>query len=821
MKRHLYLLGLIVVANIFNACSGRNSSSRTTPEIFVAVELQVSNGTLSEDNQLLYSIVDGEIVPSFRLGSNYFPMLISPRFGAPRAESFYGFAELPDEKIGFWSQKDGLNQINSIDKKTGEKTRLFSSKDQVYEIKYFKKQEVFVVNTGESYSSDSEGKCYVVAVNSEPQRVGTGRCESTKDRLWLITTAEDGTTLSELNSKFEVSGRQFLPSQKITLSHSGKLVIGESSKSGQLDVYSLSTGDKLWSSSETDLAAELLAVAESSDSFIIGIDADDEDGLVDLVWFRLDSDKLVTELLGSANSASVSLSQLGDFVVAELRGVGDVPPSLLTATFDGEIKVFDQGVKSEFTAFIEPNIVAFVEDQVLYLSIGGGTAARAMDVYGEIISIGRSAGGSILVTTSDDDEYLFTSVVQDGSRWRSDEIFVGAGRPSVLDARGDSVLIKSSEDDGYATLYSLDLSGEPKSEKLAEGTIEVANFGPDGQVYFVEVNGDSIDVYSVKPGDRSSRTRVSSRYTVYRYGQFGLKKARWIVDEPMISAVTDRLLAYCKAKGLPILLADSGVATLETGELSEFTDSQINVPLSAQACVRIRSKDSGKEISISATSTEDVAITWEEFDISDGEQPSVSSKMRTESADDQASTTNPFLRIETTDRSAIISVLSWDKKAPVEIAVGSQALIGSSSSELDFQRYNNHNLVKNECSKHAMIDGTKTLRVKVGVYPSGQTGVTPFCVRLSGFQDQARRLVMNPIETGDLAGLTVACTDGQYYFDKDFRSDRPSSEDYQNGYSFSATLKGLIGLCQFRHYEEYPASNRWGTWGEVELSLQK
>jgi len=807
--------------NIFNACGGRNSSSLTTPEVFVAVELRVSDGTLSEDNQLLYSIEDGEIVPSFRLGSIYSPMLVSPRFGAPRAESFYGFAELPDGKIGFWSQKDGLDQINSIDKKTGDKTRLFSSKDQVYEIKYFKQQEVFVVNTSDSYSSDSEGKCYVVAVNSEPQRVGTGRCESTKDRLWLITTDEDGTTLSELNSKFEVSGRQTLPSQKITLSHSGKLAIGESSKSEKLDVYSISSGDKLWSSSETDLATELLAVAESSDSFIIGIDADDEDGLVDLVWFRLDADKLVSELIGSANSASVSLSQLGDFAVAELRGVGDIPPSLLTATFDGEIKVFDQGAKSEFTALIEPNIVAFVEDQVLYLSIGGGKAARAMDVYGEIISISSSAGGAILVTTSDDDEYLFTAVVRDGSRWRSDEIFVGTGRPSVVDARGDSVLIRSSEDDGYATLYNLDLSGEAKSEKLAEGNIQLANFGPDGQVYFVEVSGDSIDVFSIEPGDRSSRTRVSSRYTVYRYGQFGLKKARWLSNEPMISAVTDRLLAYCKAEGLPILLADTGVATLETGETAVLANNQIDVPLSAQACVRIRSKDLGKEISISATSTEDVAITWEEFDISDGEQPSVSSIVRTESADDQASTTNPFLRIEATDRSALISVLSWDRKATVEIAVGSQARIGSSSSELDFQRYNNHNLVKVECIKHAMIEGTKVLRVKVGVYPSGQTGVTPFCVRLNGLQDQPRRLVMNPIETGDLAGLTVACTDGQYFFDKDFRSDRPSSEDYQNGYSFSASLKGLIGLCEFRHYEEYPASDDWGTWGEVDLSLQK
>ena len=815
MKPKLALIpGLALIAFSLVACGGGNSASGSISETFIALELESSDGVLSVENKALYSIEGGEIVPTFRFGSNTFPIFISPEFGAPRAQSFEGFAELPNGKIGFWSRKDGTNQIYSMDVKTGDKARLFSSKSEILSVDYFIKQRVFAINT---FEPNSEGKCYVLAVDSEPQRVGTGRCESTKDRIWLISADEDGTTISELNSKFEVSGRQSLPARDITLSHSGKLAIGESITSGTLGVYSIASGDSLWSSSESDLATELLAIAESSDSFVIGIDAADEDGLVDLFWFRLDGDKLASELLGSSHSASVSLSQRGDVVVAELKGLGDDKARLLVATLGDEVEINDQVEVAQFTAFIEPDIVAFVEDEVLYLSKAGTEPTRAMDIYGEIYSIRKAISGkAILVTTQDDGDFLLTVVTPNGSRWESREIFAGGGQPSIEDARGDSVLIRSSEDDGYVMLYNLDLSGEPKSEKLAEGNIKAANFGPDGLVYFADVAGDSIDVFSVKPGDRNSRKRVSSRYTVSRYGQFGLIGAQWLSNAQAMTAIVDRLLAYCKSQGLPILIAAGGSATITVDRNSNLND----VASSAKVCVRIRSKDVGKEVSVSATSGEDVAIIWDEFDLIEGDQPSNENNVRTVSADDQGSTTDPFLRVESTERSALLSLVSWGENSSVEIGVGLEAKDGTSSSEFNFRRYASHNLAREQCLSHAVIDGTETLRVKVGVYPSGLTGETPFCVRLSGLGDGPRRLIMNPIETGDVAAITVNCADDDYYFEKSFRSDRPSAEDYQSGYSFSSGLKGLVGQCQLRHYRDYPREMGWGTWGEVDFSLQ-
>lgn len=815
MKSKLvFLTSLVLIAISFVACSGRNSASEIISETFIALELEASDGSLSSETKVLFSIEGGEIVPSFRLGSDASTVSISPEFGAPLGQSVEGFAKLPNGKIGFWSRKDGTNQIYSLDIKTGDKTRLFSTESEISSVDYFIKQEVFLINT---FDSSSEDKCYVLALNSEPQRVGTGRCESTKDRVWLIMADKDGTTISELNSKFEVSGRQSLPSRSITLSHSGKLAIGESITSGTLDIYSIASGDTLWSSSESDLAAELLAVAESSDSFVIGIDADDEDGLVDLFWFRLDGDKLASDLLGSAHSASVRLSERGDVVIAELKGLGDSKARLLVATLGDEVEINDQVEVTEFTAFIEPDIVAFVEDEILYLGKAGTEPTRAMDLYGEIFSIGKASnGGAILVTTEDDGDFLSTVITPNGSRWKAREIFAGMGRPLIWDSRGDSALILSTEEDGYNMLYNLDLSGEPKSEKLAEGNIQFANFGPDGLVYFADVSGDSIDVFSIKPGDRDSRKRVSSRYTVRRYGPFGLERARYLSDSPTITAVVDRLLAYCKSQGLPILIATGGSATVNVERSANLNDATS----SAKVCVRIRTKDVGKEVSVSASSGEDVALVWDEFNLLDGDEPSTANNVRTESADDQGSTTDPFLQIESTDRSALLSVVSWGEASSVEIGVGLEAKGGTPSSEFNFRRYASHNRAREQCLGHAVIDGSGTLRVKVGVYPSGLTGETPFCVRLSGLVGGPRRLIMNPIETGDVAAITVNCAEDDYYFEKSFRSDRPSAEDYQSGYSFSSSLKGLVGQCQLRHYLDYPRDDGWGTWGEVDFSLQ-
>lgn len=79
---------MALIAFSLFACGGGNSASGSISETFIALELESSDGDLSVENKVLYSIEGGEIVPSFRFGSNTFPIFISPEFGAPRAQSF-------------------------------------------------------------------------------------------------------------------------------------------------------------------------------------------------------------------------------------------------------------------------------------------------------------------------------------------------------------------------------------------------------------------------------------------------------------------------------------------------------------------------------------------------------------------------------------------------------------------------------------------------------------------------------------------------------------------------------------------------------------
>ena len=80
--------GLALIAFSLVACGGGNSASGSISETFIALELESSDGVLSVENKALYSIEGGEIVPTFRFGSNTFPIFISPEFGAPRAQNY-------------------------------------------------------------------------------------------------------------------------------------------------------------------------------------------------------------------------------------------------------------------------------------------------------------------------------------------------------------------------------------------------------------------------------------------------------------------------------------------------------------------------------------------------------------------------------------------------------------------------------------------------------------------------------------------------------------------------------------------------------------
>lgn len=804
-KRQSRFIAILLVTTAAACSSGGQGSG---DERFVAIELKGEDDQLLEGNVTLFTIEGNEIVPTFRLGPSNDVGSIKVRndFGSDDDESYFGFPEFVGGGAVFVNRGNDADQLLLIDTSSGEKSRLLSSEARFRDITFFKKRGILVANSGYG----DEGRCYVVDKSLEVRRVGSGNCVATDGRLWLISIEDDETRISEIDDMFEVAGRRTIQSSGVLLSSSGRLAIATTTR-GLLEIYSMASGDVLWSSKESDSGAQILATATYSDSFLVGIDADDSDGEVEVLWMRLKDGTLKSDSLGSSRTAFATLSRSGEVAIVGWEDPDSVTRYDLVSLEDsGTPRVQDLG-NAESAWFIEPNIIATVEDDTLYVTNTRSTPRRAMDIYGRISSIVSTGGASLLVTTSEDDKTTLSLVSPDGERWKSSEAISGVSDLSFADTRGSSALVVTSEDEGYGSLYEVSVTDGGRTSRIAEGNILRAAFGAEGLVYFAEVNGSSVDVYHAKPGDRKSRTRVSSRYIVRRFGPSDSRYATSARSREM-TAVIDPLLAYCRSSGIPILDVSSPSNTVAVKRDDRGT---------SVGCVRMRQQGSEVVLNVSVESNEDLAIEWLEYSLSEDQTPANGGQVsRLLSADDSGSSLNPSLRVTSSAASALIRLYSWGEDATGTISIGS-ATSSTSSTEFDRDRYEADERAREACRIHAVVEAGEIKRIKVGVLPSGFTGVTPFCVRLDPSLNSPRNLVMNPIEIGDVAALTVACTDDQFFFRRDFQSDRPSIEDYDDGYRFSTSLKGLIGLCEFQHYWNYPANNRWGTWGEVDISLQR
>lgn len=799
-------LAAALLSTLTLACS--SSSQSSSDERFIALELKGDDNRLTEGNITLFEIEGNEIVPTFRLGPSDDIRAIDIRgdFGSSEDDSYFGFPEFADGRAAFVNRGSDAEQLSLIDVATGEKSRLLSSEASFLDITFFEKRGVIVANSGYG----EEGRCYVVDRSLEVRRVGSGRCVATAGRLWLMSVENDETRISEIDDMFEVAGRRTISSRGVLLSPSGRLAIATTTR-GLLEMYSMASGEVLWSSNESDSGAEILDTAADADSFLIGIDADDSDGEVEVLWMRLEDGTLKSDSLGSSRTVFATLSHSGEVAIIGWGDPDGVTRYDLANLEDSDTpRVQDLG-NAESTWFIEPNLIATVEDDTLYLATTKSSPRRAMDIYGEISSIVSTGSTSLLVATTEDDTITLSVVSPDGDRWKTSEVISGASGLSYADSRGSSVLVVTSEDEDYGSLYEVSVTDGGKASRVAEGNIRRAAFGRDGLVYFAEVNGSSVDIYRAKPGDRKSRTRVSSRYIVQRFGPSDARYAKSTRSREM-TAVIDPLLAYCRSAGIPVIDVSASSNTVAVKRSDRGT------PV---GCVRMRQKGSDTVLKISAESDDDLAIEWLEYNLSENQTPDNGGRVsRRLSADDSGSSLNPALTVTSSADSALIRLYSWGEDATGTITIGAATASGS-STDFDFARYEADERAREACRIHAIIEAGETKRIKVGVLPNGLTGKTPFCVRLEPGLNSSRNLVMNPIEIGDLAGLTVSCTDDEYFFDRNFRSDRPSVEDYDEGYKFSASLKGLVGLCEFRHYRDYPADYGWGTWGEVDISLQR
>jgi hypothetical protein len=788
------------------ACSSGSQSFGS--ERFVALELKANDDRLIDGNITFFEIEGDEIVPTFRLGpsDDISAIRVLSDFGSGDDESYFGFPEFVDGRAAFVNRGNGADQLSLIDVTTGEKSRLLSSEASFRDITFFEKRGVIVANSGYG----EEGRCYVVDKSLEVRRVGSGNCVATDGRLWLISSVDNETRISEIDDMFEVAGRRTIPSGEVLLSPSGRLAIATTTR-GLLEITSMASGDVLWSSNESDSNAEILAAATNADSFLIGIDADDSDGEVEVLWMRLTDGTLESDSLGSSRTVFATLSRSGEIaIVGWADPDGDTRYDLASLEGSDTPRVQDLG-NAESTWLIEPNVIATVEDDTLYLATTKSAPRRAMDIYGQISSIVSTGSTSLLVTTSENDTTTLSIVSSDGDRWRTSEAISGVSGLRIVDSRGSNVLVITSEDEDYGSLYEVSVTDGGKTSRVAEGNIRRAAFGGEGLVYFAEVNGSSVDVYQAKPGDRKSRTRVSSRYIVQRFGPSDARYAEYATSTSrMMTAVIDSLLAYCRSAGIPIfdISASSNTVAVKRSDRG-----------SSVGCVRMRQNGTEVALNISAESNEDLAIEWLEYNLSENQTPEDGGQVsRLLSADDSGSSLSPSLNVTSSADSALIRLYSWGEDATGTITIGS-ATTSSSSTDFNRDRYEADERAREACRIHAVVAAGETKRIKVGVLPNGLTGETPFCVRLEPRLNSPRNLVMNPIETGALAALTVSCTEEEYFFKRSFRSDRPSVEDYDAGYRFSASLKGLVGLCEFRHYQDFPADWGLGTWGEVDISL--
>jgi len=775
----------------------------------VAIELEGENDNLRVGNLSLYSLEADEIVPTFRLGSSsdVGPIEIREAFGTSERESYYGFPTFVDEKIVFVNRTSSADQLTLIDASLGEKTRVLSSDARFSNVTLFQNPGVIVVNSG--FSED--GRCFVIDKSLEVRRIGSGRCVATDRRLWLVSEDDSTTQIFELDESFEVIGRRSFPADSVVLSFSGRLGVLRTS-GGLVEIHSIANGEVLWTSDKSDTASQTLTIASQADSMLIGVDADDEDGEIEVIWVRIVNGVLKSDSLGSARSVAGSLSSDGSIAVVQWTDPDDNARFEMWAMSEsGSPRSQDLG-NAENALFIEPNLVATVEDGTLYIADGNSAPRRAMDIYGEIVELSAVKGTNALYAlTREDGDFTLTTLRRDGEKWRSTEVVPPSQELEIVDARGGQLLVIAVEDDAYGAIYILNVTEDGKARRIAEGNLRFASFGQDDHVYFAEVNGDSADIYRMKPGDRKSKTRVSSRYMIQQYGPRSTTPAQFLIGAEM-TAVVDSLLAYCKQKGLPIINVGETLTSVAVPRLADG---------SPVACVRMRERGAETTVNVKSESSEDTAIQWVEYDLNENQTPENGGQVdRILSADDSGSSYNPTLNVSTGAGSALLRLYSWGEDATATLTVSS-GRVATNSTEFDSSRYTADAKAREECRIHAIVDGMSPKRLKVGVYASGITGETPFCVQLRPGSSGPRTLVMNPIEIGDVAGLTVSCSENDYFFERTFRSDRPMVEDYDAGYVFPSSTKGLVGLCIFRHYRDYPADFGWGTWGEVDISLQQ
>jgi hypothetical protein len=835
----------LVVSLFMSACSGGgvdSTAGASEGEAFLAYGVSLnSSGDLSFGSAdiVTFRVQDGSLVPSTRLanGANAGAIRVFTSFDSVTLD-YEGFPLLRDGSFGVWQQSGDENYLEIISPSDGGRKRIFKS-SAINEVSYFSEEELFVVNAD---------FCYAVRATGETRRLGRGECAGSKTGLRFISSDQSKLTIYSVNSNLELSDRRTFPLRAGRLSAGGALVYGETAGSNRLAVFDVATGERVWSESEGDIDALVLAVAAEGDAIVIGHDRDDGDSLLDLVGVLSGPDGSAVSSLGSVRSVGVQLSNDGRQALIASRAKTTETYSFKTAALSGnEVQIPYRGDPDGF-AIGKSDVYLYISDGTLYVGRFGELPKRAFDLFGEVTRLIEIRGTDTLLVVTEFESESTVTVVDVGGKVSARVIAEGSGQiqfSSQFGSYDGRVLFTLREDDGYGTLYEVTPSSGDRAKRIAEGNLAVFSYGPGGDIFYADAFGGNYSSYRVPKGDQNKRLMVSNRYVVLRQGAQLLRETSGGL-QGFMDAYVDPVQLLCASEGIKTV-------TLAPGEFEvAIPDSSSG---SVSLCVKVPKAARDKKLDIIHTpvapGSTNIDTAIEVFtstnDMRDDVQSIDELKLVASNDDtvvkDKIVLTASVSSVSFDRPTYIIRSSSWSSKVNVRLSLSEvSAPVASESYGFAVSTWRQRATSSVECKDKPQVawqgnTAGAEIKARVGVDGSGNAEIYQFCLNILKPSDEAPSqfdLVVSSSSVGvPTAELVLGCNSlrgvpnvsststGQYRGsdEREFLAFRsPSSGRSILTMSYLVT-KGLYGPCYVTHAAPNPSESGAATRGDVSLGL--
>ena len=781
---------IICISMLVASCGGSAGSKPQgkISELFLAADVVFESNEYGDFtiNDIMVAEIKDSLVPTTRLSASSEGRAIAVYLSLDESKDYqyYGYPQVSKDEYLVWSFGNGNEEIVKVNVKTGEKSRVLSG-ESIRDVKFFDENKTLIANT-------DDGVCFGADESYLSKRIGKGRCAISNGQIFLVDNEETSTRISKLGKDLLPAASIVVPLKSARVMRSGLIAQGLDDK-GDLAFYSMADGSRLWKSDAGVQTPELLAEAESTGTWIVGIDADDDDERIDVVRFSLEENVLKTETLLSSPLASAWMSSDGGNTLIATRDTVDSTMILHSHSAGAGVpSVVLPNEKIEKIAIGSAGQVVLMGGGSFYLGSLGEELTRVGDLFGDVDRvIFLRDSDKVLVPTTKDGQYEILMADKKVSGFT--QIAKGDGVLRVSDTsllKNGKFVFLSRESDGYSVISEVSLSEEAELKRIAEGRIGYYVLNEAGELFYAEVNAPTFTFYRQKSADRASREQLSTQQILLRQGSSGVDT--YFPDVPwFMEAFVDPVLKQCKVDGVPIVKL--GVEqTVPVGT---------NGAVSSEFCIQVPKESQGAEFSIAITGDVDTALSGNSYDVDDVELYD-SANVYLETSGD------PLLqRVTLSESSYRFQLASWNGagKALVRFNLADATDTRQIYTiRFDQSRWEESESNRLACNAGSTLRSGKKISVTANVDSYGYAQETAFCVYQGPLH--SNQLLIAGQNTSERIGASIYCS--SLNNGSSIRYTYAQNDTYRNE-SFPIFYRSDKGLrsCTLRNYFDKPASN--------------